>query len=83
MGRLKGQNGYICRNTITFFQMKKLIPSLVLLLILVIPSMVFAQGDPCTSPDIECPIDGGLSLLIAAGIGLGAKKAYDRRKAVK
>lgn len=40
----------------------------------------FCPGDPSCPP--ECvPIDGGLSLLIAAGIGLGAKKAYDRRKA--
>lgn len=37
-------------------------------------------GNPACLP--ECvPIDGGLSLLIAAGIGLGAKKAYDRKKA--
>jgi hypothetical protein len=26
------------------------------------------------------PIDGGLSILIAAGIGYGAKKAYNKRK---
>lgn len=36
--------------------------------------------NPCTSPDIYCPIDGGLSLLIAAGIGLGARRAYNRRR---
>jgi len=65
--------------------MKKFVPYIVLLLILIVPTIVFAQGppDPCTSPDVECPIDGGLSLLIAAGIGLGAKKAYDRKKAIK
>lgn len=34
-------------------------------------------GDPTAPP---CPIDGGLSLLIAAGIGLGAKKAYQAKK---
>lgn len=47
-------------------------------------------GNPGCPPDCpgspHCPprcvpIDGGLSLLIAAGIGIGAKKAYDRRKA--
>lgn len=37
-------------------------------------------GDPDTDPNIPCPIDGGLSLLIAAGIGIGAKKAYNDRK---
>jgi hypothetical protein len=37
--------------------------------------------DPgCDPLDPACPIDGGLSLLIAAGIGIGAKKAYDSRK---
>ena len=41
----------------------------------------FAQGDPgCDPLDPLCPIDGGLSLLIAAGIGIGAKKAYDAKK---
>ena len=40
-----------------------------------------AQGEPGCDPfDPACPIDGGLSLLIAAGIGLGAKKAYQQRK---
>jgi len=29
------------------------------------------------------PIDGGLSLLLAAGIGYGAKKGYDYRKKKK
>ncbi len=60
-----------------------------------LPLQTFAQPDPdpgcspcCGQPGCadpcppQCvPIDGGLSLLIAAGIGLGAKKAYDRKKA--
>ena len=38
-------------------------------------------GDPgCDPLDPACPIDGGLSLLIAAGIGIGAKKAYDAKR---
>ncbi|MBW7893207.1 MAG: hypothetical protein H3C48_19770 [Chitinophagaceae bacterium] len=28
----------------------------------------------------EIPFDGGLSLLVAAGVAYGAKKAYDKRK---
>lgn len=28
----------------------------------------------------SAPIDGGLSLLLAAGLGLGAKKVYDKNK---
>ena len=38
-------------------------------------------GDPCGDPsDPLCPIDGGVSLLIAAGIGIAAKKAHDAKK---
>ncbi len=47
------------------------------------PFNVIAQAvsDPgCDPLDPLCPIDGGLSLLIAAGIGIGAKKAYDKKK---
>lgn len=35
-------------------------------------------GPPCGEPfGPACPIDGGVSLLIAAGLALGGKKAYD------
>ena len=30
--------------------------------------------------DVGVPIDGGLTLLVAAGIGYGIKKAHDKRK---
>lgn len=39
---------------------------------------------PCGAPfGAVCPIDGGVSFLIAAGLALGGKKAYDlsRKKA--
>jgi hypothetical protein len=41
-----------------------------------------AQGDPGIDPDPGngVPFDGGLTLLIAAGIGYAAKKGYDKRK---
>jgi hypothetical protein len=43
------------------------------------PNIVNAQlGDPGDDPD--APIDGGISLLIAAGVGYGYKKARDSRK---
>lgn len=54
----------------------------ILLIFILMPSIGFAQisGDPgCDPDDPLCPIDGGVSLLIAAGIGLGAKKAYQER----
>ena len=44
-----------------------------------VPS-VLAQGPDNPGGDPDIPIDGGLSLLIAAGVAYGAKKAYDKRK---
>ena len=32
----------------------------------------------CDPMDPACPIDGGITLLIAAGIGLGAKRALKK-----
>lgn len=63
---------------------KKLIACVIIILSFCMPMIGFAQGGPgdpgCDPLDPACPIDGGLSLLIAAGIGLGAKKAYNSRK---
>jgi FtsH-binding integral membrane protein len=44
-------------------------------------TQVHAQtiSDPGSEPDPEVPIDGGLSLLVAAGVGYGAKKMKERR----
>lgn len=54
---------------------------LVLLLLIINPLSGFCQGDPgCDPLDPACPIDGGVSLLIAAGIGLAARKAYKHKK---
>lgn len=73
---------------ITFKKFASLI--IFVLLCVGLPLLSVAQGNPGCPADCpgnplclpECvPIDGGLSLLIAAGIGLGAKKAYDRKKA--
>ena len=37
--------------------------------------------DPGGDPDAAAiPIDGGISLLLAAGAALGAKKLYDNKK---
>ena len=37
-------------------------------------------GNPGGNPIGAIPVDGGLGFLLAAGIGYGAKKAYDQRK---
>jgi hypothetical protein len=37
----------------------------------------YAQTDPGTEPDV--PIDGGISLLLAAGVGYGIKELRKKR----
>ena len=44
-----------------------------------LPALLHAQGDPGPDPD-PVPFDGGLSLLIGAGVAYGFKKAHDKRK---
>ena len=41
------------------------------------PSEPHMPGDP---GDPRAPLDGGLSLLLAAGVGLGVKKAFRKNK---
>lgn len=52
--------------------------------LLSLPAMlVHAQGGPGGPggpPDPSVPFDGGLSLVVAAGIAYAAKKGYDKRK---
>ena len=62
----------------------KIIISIVLIIaIIFLPQLVMAQigggggGEGTGNPDV--PIDGGLSLLVAAGIGYGIKKTRDAR----
>ncbi len=43
-----------------------------------------SAAPPPPPPDpVDTPIDGGLSLLIAAGVGYGIKKVRDERKRKK
>ncbi len=47
------------------------------------PSLIHAQSVDCPDlpdPDVPCPIDGGVSTLLAIGILYGVKKGYDYRK---
>ena len=50
---------------------------LVLLLCIALPMITLAQGP--TDPE-DTPIDGGLTLLLAAGAAYGVKKYRDGRK---
>jgi hypothetical protein len=51
----------------------------VLFIGMLLPAISHAQIDPPPDP-IDTPIDGGLSILLAAGVGYGVKKAYNKRK---
>jgi hypothetical protein len=46
------------------------------------PSSPSSHSSPSSpsSPSTKVPFDGGLSLLVATGIGIGIKKGYDKRK---
>jgi hypothetical protein len=62
--------------------MKKIttIQLLMAIAIICLPAILHAQ--PGFGDDVnDVPIDGGLSLLVAAGVGYGAKKIRDKRKA--
>jgi hypothetical protein len=55
---------------------------LMTLALIVAPLVSIAQG-PGDPPPFGIPIDGGASLLVAAGIGFGIKKYVDYRKQQK
>jgi hypothetical protein len=67
--------------------MKRFLLLAAILFALFLPYGSFAQpfpddGDPpCDGPfGGPCPIDGGISFLIAAGLAFGGKKAFDLSK---
>lgn len=60
--------------------LKKCYPAVILLLVLLIPTIVFADGPP--DPN-DVPIDGGISVLLAAGAAYGVKKYRDYKKNVE
>jgi len=64
--------------------------SISFLLLVFIPFLVAGMGGPaaatgCMGMQVcaPIPIDGGIGLLIAAGVGYGLKKLYDVNKASK
>mgnify|MGYP003577134474 CR=1 FL=1 len=61
---------------------KKTMYSLLTLSLLCTFYLVNAQGDPGPDPD-GIPIDGGLSLVIAAALGYPAKKGIETRRQEK
>lgn len=48
-------------------------------ILFLLPAILHAQ--PSFTDDVsDVPVDGGLSLLVAAGVGYGAKKIREKRK---
>lgn len=66
--------------TKTFKYLLYIACSLVLSLFISLNANAQFDDPGCDPLDPACPIDGGVSLLIAAGIGLGAKKALSQHK---
>ncbi|TAL58000.1 MAG: hypothetical protein EPN85_12685 [Bacteroidetes bacterium] len=68
--------------------LKKISPILIITAILILSALnCIAAGPPgppgpppCWPPPCTIPLDGGISLLIVAGVALGGKKFYDLRK---
>ena len=57
------------------------IATLLFVLLSIVPVWGYAQlGDPGEDPDAQVPVDDGVVLLIAAGVGYGLKKAMENRK---
>ena len=74
--------------SVNFIYMQNSLRTLLFIAMVALAEVAFAQpgpppGPPCGGPfGPACPIDGGVSLLIAAGLAYGGKKSYDmsRRK---
>ena len=67
---------------------------LILILAFLLPGYAFSQGPDFNPNDcgflpdeqndnVICPIDGGVSFLVAAAVGFGLKKANDKKKLLK
>lgn len=64
--------------------MKKYILRLSLALTLALITSVAVNAQPGFDDDVEdTPIDGGVSLLVGAGIAYGVKRIYDHKKESK
>ena len=51
----------------------------VIIIMICLPSLVHAQSLPDPG-NADAPIDGGVSILIAAGVGYGVRKVKEHRK---
>ena len=70
------------KKIITSNKTKAILRVLCMLIIIIAITSIKAHAqitDPGSDPD-SAPIDGGLSLLIAGGVGYGVKRAREKRK---
>jgi len=63
---------------------KKILVASALILLLVLSLSINSKANPAPDPgcdpaDPTCPIDGGVSVLVAIGIGLGYKKSIKNK----
>jgi len=60
--------------------MKQNSKMLLLMVVLSVTAIAAYAGPDGFGSDPDTPIDGGISLLIAAGVGIGVKKVREMRK---
>ncbi len=58
---------------------RNLFSCLVFITIILLPFMASAQG-PTDPNDVLVPIDGGLGILLGAGVSYGLKKYFDKKE---
>ncbi len=58
----------------------QLYPIALLLFLFFLPSLLHAQAPGFDQDSNDAPLDGGLTLLVAAGVGYGAKKLRVRKQ---
>jgi len=59
---------------------KNILKTLGILSLIMILSLPVKAQDDFDPPENDIPVDGGISLLLAAGVGYGAKKLRDNKK---
>lgn len=59
---------------------KNILKTLGILSLIMVLSLPVKAQDDFDPPENDIPVDGGISLLLAAGVGYGAKKLRDNKK---
>jgi hypothetical protein len=54
--------------------------SIILLVVMIIPSLLMAQTPPDDPNDVLVPLDGGLTILLGAAAAYGSHKIKEYRK---